>query len=58
MLRYKPSKHTPLRTYVPKWLDIRTTMVYNWQCKSKKSKLVNQPTNLTNVRSHEEQDHA
>lgn len=44
MLRYKPSKHTPLRTYVPKWLDIRTTMVYNRQCKSKKvSSLTNQP---------------
>lgn len=40
MLRYKPTKHTPLRTRVPKGIDIRTTMVYN---RHRKSKKVSQP---------------
>lgn len=42
MLRYKPSKHVPVRVRLPKSIDIRTTKVYNGRCKSKK------PTKQTN----------
>lgn len=46
MLRYKPSKHHPVRVRLPKSIDIRTTMLYNGRVKQKK---VTSNQHLTNV---------
>jgi hypothetical protein len=35
MLKYKPSKHVPVRVRKPVGIDIRTTMLYNRKTKRK-----------------------
>jgi hypothetical protein len=47
MLRYKPSKHVPIRIRRPVGIDIRTTMLYNVRVVHKK---LNRKHNLTIVR--------
>jgi hypothetical protein len=49
MLRYKPTKHQPVRIRMPTNIDIRTTMLYNGNKKSKNSRHQQTTQHLTIV---------